>query len=278
MTCNLKVSIITSTHNAEDYLRKLAGTIREQSVKPQWIVIDANSNDETISIIKENLDLIDYWISEKDDGIYDAWNKALRRVTGEWVLFLGADDFLWDCKTIEKFSVKLSDVPLNTDVAYGKVMLINEHADNIYIAGKSWEKIKTRFLQVMALPHQGVFHRSSLFKQYGEFDASFKIAGDYELLLRNLKNHDAFFIDEIVSSMLQGGISSTPKNAIKVLRESRRAQVKHGLKMPGFIWLAAYIRLIIRTWLWIIFGEKFTKKLLDFYRKLIGLPSYWNKC
>jgi hypothetical protein len=129
----------------------------------------------------------------------------------------------------------------------------------------------------MCIPHQGVFHRRSLFKSGRKFDASFRIAGDYELLLRSLKKNDAAFIPEIVAGMRQGGVSSKPENAIKALKEIRRAQKMHGFKLPGPIWMGALGRAYIRTWAWQILGERYVVRILDAYRRMMGLPAYWTK-
>src|SRR5579864_471869 len=92
-----KISIIIVTYNAAAYLQKCLDSIyRQKYPSIEIIVLDAESTDGTVDILKANTNKITFWKSEKDEGIYDAMNKALEHVTGEWVYFLGADDELLD--------------------------------------------------------------------------------------------------------------------------------------------------------------------------------------
>ena len=87
------ISIITSTYCAAACLPRVIESIRAQTFDDfEWIVIDGASTDDTVDILRQNEDVIDYWMRESDKGIYDAWNKGLPHVRGTWVLFLGADD------------------------------------------------------------------------------------------------------------------------------------------------------------------------------------------
>jgi glycosyltransferase involved in cell wall biosynthesis len=271
------VSIVTATFNAETCLPQLIESLKNQSCKEyEWIVVDGVSRDQTLEILEKNRGVITSLISEPDRGIYDAWNKGVSRARGEWIYFLGADDFFWGEDAVERAVNHLVQVPQDVAIVYGQIMLVNADGQNISPTGRDWPEVKERFKQIMCIPHQGVFHRRSLFEG-GEFDASFRIAGDYELLLRNLKKNDAVFIPEIIAGMRQGGVSSKPENAIKALKEIRRAQKMHGFKLPGPIWIGALVRAYVRTWAWKILGERYVVRVLDIYRRMIGLPAYWTK-
>jgi glycosyltransferase involved in cell wall biosynthesis len=271
------ISIVTATFNAETCLPKLMGSLQDQSSKGyEWIVIDGASHDGTLEMLESNRNLVTVLNSEPDRGIYDAWNKGVCRARGEWLYFLGADDFLWGPDAIERAVSYLLNIPKNITIAYAQIMLVNASGKDISTAGKDWPEVKDRFKQIMCIPHQGVFHRRSLFEG-GEFDASFRIAGDYEFLLRDLKKNDAVFIPEIIAGMRQGGVSSKPENAIKALKEIRRAQKMHGFKLPGLVWIAALVRAYVRTWAWKILGERHVVRILDAYRRMVGLPAYWTK-
>jgi len=245
----------------------------------ELIIIDGGSNDGTADLLRINQEHISYWISEPDLGIHNAWNKGLMQAQGEWICFLGADDFFWDFQVLERLSTQLKKLPTSIHVAYGQVMLISADGECLYSVGEPWQKIKQRFQQVMCICHQGVMHRRSLFEQYGNFDESFHITGDYELLLRELKTADAVFIpDIIIVAMRQGGgISSKPVNTLLAMRELRRAQRMHGQLLPGWIWLLAMVRVYIRLLLWNSIGEQLTRKLIDLGRRITGRPSYWTK-
>lgn len=274
------ISIITATFNAARFLPDTIRSIRAQSYPNiEWIVIDGGSTDATLDLLKANDKLIDYWLSEPDDGIYNALNKGLAQAQGEWICIIGSDDYLWDAHALARMSEQLARLPSDIQVAYGQVMLVNADGMVIHGFGEPWEKVKKRFKQSMCIPHQATMHRRSLFGQHGRFDESFRIAGDYELLLRELKSADARFIPGIiVAGMRQGGgISSDPLNSVAVLRESRRAQRKNGLRWPGIYWLMAAVRLYLRLLLWKILGERLARKTLDLGRRIMGLPPFWTR-
>lgn len=274
------ISVITATFNAARFLPDLIRSIRAQSCPDfEWIVVDGGSTDATVSLLKANEDIIAYWLSEPDRGIYSAWNKGLDQAQGEWICFLGADDYFWDESALAQMGEQLKKIPANVNVAYGRIKLVNADGKDILGFGEPWENVRERFKQTMIIPHQGTMQRRSLFEKNGKFDESFRIAGDYEWLLRELKSADARFIPGItVAAMRQGGgISSAPKNSLVVLRESRRAQRKNGLRLPGWIWLLQLARLYLRLLLWKILGERLARKALDLGRHVMGLPPFWTR-
>jgi hypothetical protein len=164
-------------------------------------------------------------------------------------------------------------------VAYGEIRVVNAYGAVIHPAGAPWPEVRRRFRQLMSIPHQGTMHRRSLFQRHGRFDESFRIAGDYELLLRELKTGQACFVPNVVVAAMRqgGGISSTPGNAWVVLRETRQAQLKNGLYLPGMYWLLAVARLGLRLALWRVVGERATRHALDLGRRVMGLPPFWTR-
>ena len=273
------ISIIIAVFNASKTLQQCIDSVAQQTyANKELIIIDGGSKDCTVDLLEASQQQISYWISEPDKGIYNAWNKGLSQAKGEWICFLGADDFFWDAQVLERMTAQLQAIPPDILVAYGQIMLLNNDGETLYPIGEPWEKIKDRFKQVMCIPHQGVMHRHSLFEQNGKFDESFRIAGDYELLMRELKTGDAMFIPDLITTgMRQGGISSDPVNTLVTIREIRRAQRMHVQRLPGWIWIAATARVYVRLLLWRLLGEGVTRKLLDIYRRMMGLPSYWTR-
>ena len=133
-------------------------------------------------------------------------------------------------------------------------------------------------MRLMCIPHQGVMHRRSLFDQHGNFDESFRIAGDYELLLRELKTGDAVFLPDIITAgQRRGGISSDPANYLRTLRETWRAQRMHGQLFPGKYLRKEMTREYLHLLLWKVFGDRLIRKLLDLRRRIKGLPPHWTK-
>ena len=176
------------------------------------------------------------YISEPDEGIYDAWNKALPRINGEWVHFLGTDDALYDTGTLEAVAPMLQTLPDDVLIAYGNVIEMDKASDRtLFKRGECWQAAKANASQAMMLPHQAVFHRSATFEIFGHFDRDLKIAGDYEFLLRIFtRGHEPhYFHDVIVAQHRLGGVSTDPFKTPKVLREVISAQRRHGVPYLG---------------------------------------------
>jgi glycosyltransferase involved in cell wall biosynthesis len=272
------ISIIVAVYNGATTLQRCINSISQQSyANKQLIIIDGGSNDGSVELLKANQQYFDYMLSEPDTGIYSAWNKGLLKVQGEWVCFLGADDYFRDDQVLSTMAQHLVQLPESIRVAYGQIMLVNSAGEELYLSGSPWPMVKERLKQLMSIPHLGTMHRRSLFEQFGPFNESFRIAGDYELLLRELKSADAAFIPNLVTVVMSlGGISSTPANALLQLREVRHAQHLQGLRL-GPIWMLAMARVYIRLILWRIVGEKNTRQLLDIGRRMMGLPAFWTR-
>lgn len=273
------ITIIVAVYNGAKTLQKcIESIVRQKYPHSQLIIIDGNSTDTTVDILKLNNEHISYWVSEPDDGIYSAWNKGLKHASGDWVCFLGADDYFWEPESLLKMATYLMSAPSKIRVVYANVVLVNQNNKQIMTVGAPWNEAKTIFTELMSIPHCGAMHKKSLFTDHGNFNETFRIAGDYEFLLRELKNSDALFAENvIIAGMLQGGISGNPMGMIKQLREVRAAQKLNGYSKPSWRWIFAYTRSCIRALLWRLLGERNAKVLMDFIRTIIGKPKFWTK-
>lgn len=273
------ISVVIAVYNGSATLKQCLDSVTQQTyARVELIVIDGGSTDGTVDLIQTNTKQITYWISEPDRGIYNAWNKALAQAKGDWICFLGADDYLRDAQVLKRMAEQLVLIPPDIRVAYGQIMLLNNNDSELYAVGEPWGLIKNRFREFMCVPHPATMHRCGLFVDHGNFDETFRIAGDYELLLRELKTNDAFFIEGIVMTVMrQGGVSTDPSNTLLGLREVRLAQIKNGLRWPSLGWRLALLRTYIRLFLWWLLGEKQARRMLDIGRHLMGLPAHWTK-
>jgi len=273
------ISIIVAVFDGVATLQHCMDSVTQQTYpNKELIIIDGGSTDGTVELLKKNHDQIRYWISEPDRGIYNAWNKGLEQAHGEWICFLGADDKFWDAQALEKMAGQLKQLPPGIRVAYAQIMLLNDNGEQLSLVGEDWGRTRNRFKQTMCIPHQGVMHKRSLFELHGNFDETFRIAGDYEMLMRELKTADAGFVPGIIlTAMRQGGVSSIPQNSLVLLREIRRAQKMHGQGFPGLIWAMAVGRTYLRLLVWKILGERQARKLLDVGRRIMGLPPFWTR-
>lgn len=274
------VTIIIAVFNGEKHLQQCIDSVSNQTyVNKQLIVIDGGSTDKTIEIIKHNKSVIDYYVSEKDRGIYHAWNKGLDKARGEWICFLGSDDYFYDNNALQNMLIKIRHTkPEDVKIVYGQVVLVNDDGKQLEILGEDWILIKDKFKKIMCIPHPAVFHSRTLFEQKGKFDEQFRIAGDYEMLLRVLKSEDAHSVmDVIVVAMRIGGVSSKPENTIRSLKEMRLAQRIHGQKMINKFLLLMIMKEYLRMFLWKLLGDSNARKMLDLFRQLRGLDSHWQK-
>jgi glycosyltransferase involved in cell wall biosynthesis len=207
------VTVITVVRNGEKTLENTILSVINQTYNNiEYIIVDGASTDGTIDIIKKYEDKIDYWISEKDEGIYSAMNKGIDLVTGDWINFMNSGDCFYNKDVIENiFGLGKEYQCLiygNTIVKTGRYSVLTY--PDLY-------NIRKR----MPLCHQSCFIRSEIMKQY-KFDTSYKIVSDYNLVYKLF--HDGFlfeYVDTVVSVYeSETGLSST--HPFELLKENRR--------------------------------------------------------
>ncbi|MDW6002162.1 glycosyltransferase family 2 protein [Vibrio mangrovi] len=229
------ITIITSTFNAARDLHWTIESIRSQTYPNiQWIIADGASQDDTVDILKANEDVIDYWFSEPDSGIYDAWNKAIPYIKGEWVQFLGAGDELYCTTTYEAVTDVLKFVEIDTLLIYGNTHLIDSSRHEIQKIKRPWTEIKGTwcgFLPTLPM-HPEVFHRQIIFHSETFDSQNYKIAADALLLLNVIESCEPIYFDVPVVKMLEGGVSSNINTMIRALEETRKIFAYKKYKIP----------------------------------------------
>ena len=261
------ISIIVAVFNGKATLQQCIDSVTQQTYpNKELIIIDGGSKDGTLELLEENRNQFSYWISESDRGIYNAWNKGLAQAQGEWICFLGADDYFWNITVLERMAVHLEMLPEDIRVAYGQIMLIGADRQSPLQQGESWDQVKEFFGRSMCIPHVGTMHRRNLFERHGKFDESFRIAGDYEFLLRELKAGDAVFIPDIITAGQRlGGISTDIANNFRIQREVMRARWMHGQLMTRE-YLGQYLLVLMLN----VFGERLARKLDNLGKRIKG--------
>ena len=243
----IKVSIITAVFNARTHLRECISSVLDQNYDNiEYIIIDGGSTDGSVNIIKEFDSKLTYWVSESDRGIYDAWNKGLAKSSGDWIAFIGADDVLLP-NAVETYVKHICNHNLQEQLEFvsSKIQLVEEDLSFIKLVGEEWKW--DLFKKRMNTWHVGMFHSKKLFKKYGLFDSSYKISGDYELLLRPKDQLITSFIEHTTVMMRVGGISDV--NLIKASEETYRAKIKNKVLSLGkgnFLRLFDRFRLLVR--------------------------------
>lgn len=265
------ITIITSTYNAIEELPYTLQSLQQQTYPNlQWIVMDGASTDGTVELLKNSEDTIDYWCSESDLGIYDAWNKALQYVKGDWVQFLGAGDELYKSTTLEDVSKYLVDAHPKYDLVYGKVMYVSEKdRRELLVSGKAWKNYKNKWEGLRPeLPVQtGIYHHKSIFLSKSDFNINYRITADCLFLLQHLKK-EWLFLSFIVTVMPMGGISSNITSPILIFHETKKYMAELEYSAPFRHKLVVYFKIYIRLLLLKTMGQKRTKIFLSRYRDI----------
>ena len=229
-------SIIVATFNASSTLNRCLDSIANQDCNNyELIIVDGGSTDGTREILQARTNLITYWQSAPDDGIFDAWNQGLAQTSGEWICFLGADDRFWSAASLQQLHDKLPQaVDERSSIVYGKSMIVDSVGNVVDVKGEPWSAVRKRFRRGMCLPHPGMLHHRRLFERHGNFDTGFRIAGDYEFLLRELTTGNALFVSNAtVTAIAKGGVSDSTRHALQSLSEARRARQRNNVQLSA---------------------------------------------
>ena len=208
--CNPLVSIVTVTYNAQDTIEEtILSVINQDYDNIEYIIIDGNSKDSTVDIIKKHEDRISYWVSEPDKGLYDAMNKGIKIAKGEWITFRNSGDLFLERDSLSKlFKEPISE---STDVIY---------ADCIHISEEGYKLSKPRplttYRRSMPINHPATFIRTALHKEI-PFDLQYKISADYNMIYRCIEMGKQFEYRPVaIVSFPIGGFANTHwKDAIK---------------------------------------------------------------
>lgn len=222
-----KVTIVCVTFNAEATLERLLKSVGKYKTGAiELVLLDGNSVDGTLGIIKDHEDIIDFWRSEPDNGIYDAMNKAVDHIKGEWVIFLGADDEL-----AAGFPAMLERLKNPDTVYYGNVIFYGKEFSKVY---------DDYYLTKLNICHQGIFYPRAVFDRYC-YETKYRVYADYHLNLRLWKDKAFKFVhcNLLVARFAGDGFSMHTKDL--VFEAERDKLFKRYLKP------ASYYRYLNRT-------------------------------
>lgn len=244
----MKVSIITVTFNSEEFILNSINSVKNQDYKNlQHIIIDGNSTDKTKEILENYSDFVT-WISENDNGIYDAINKGIRLATGDIVGVLNSDDFFTDNHVISRI-VTLFEENKNLDSVYSNVQFVAREDVNKVIRSYSSKFFKTWMFKFGFQPaHPTFYAKKDLFERIGYYRTDLEIAGDFELLLRFLKknNINCRYINDVWVKMRIGGISTSGIDSIlKLNNEIVKAHLVNELYTNKIL---VYSKYLIKWW------------------------------
>ena len=216
----MKLTLITATYNSERNISDCLNSVSSQTYSNvEHIIIDGGSCDKTVEIIKSG-STFSKIISEPDQGIYDALNKGIKIATGDIIGFLHSDDLLDDSNTLSDIVERFKNS--NADGVYGDLLYVNKDNTNKTIRHWKSKAFHQRNLRYGWMPaHPTLFLKKKIFEKHGLFDLSFKIAADYDFMLRILKDSELKFeyLPKVITKMRVGGASN--KNLSNILQKSR---------------------------------------------------------
>lgn len=275
----MKVSVVIGVKNGAATLRRCLESIGVQDYTPrETIVVDSLSTDGTRELLEEykQAGTVTDYISEPDRGLYEAWNKGVRRASGEWICFLGCDDAFHHPAALRRL-MDGAKAARDARIVYG---LVNRVTANGFVAevwGGPWgADARSSCYAGFMIPHPGSLHHRSLFTERGLFDESYRVAGDYEMFLRELLHRDAYFVNHVVVDMSFGGMSSRPAAIYRTLQEVQRARRAHGLHGKPARLRQALAAAWLGSWIQRLFGDGAYRFCADLYRRVRGKPRIWT--
>lgn len=216
----MKISILTATYRCEDTIGDCMASIAQQTHPDiEHLVIDGGSLDGTLRILEQHRERIAHLVSERDDGLYDALNKGLAVCTGEVVGILHADDLYADVRVLERIADVFEDPAVMA--CYGDLLYVRrQDTDRVVRYWRAGEFAKAKLRRGWMPPHPTFFARRSLYQRFGGFDTGFRIAADYESLLRMLTGLEGrvAYLPEVLVRMRLGGTSN--RSLGQIIRKS----------------------------------------------------------
>ena len=220
------LSIITVNLDDKSGLSRTVESIKNQNFQDfEFIIIDGGSKDESLEVIKENESLIDYWVSEKDSGIYNAMNKGINKASGKYILFLNSGDYL-----LSKDALSIDFKTITQDIVYGH---LTHNNNNVLNTSAYKDNIDLGFFFESTLPHGSTFIKRELFLNYGLYKTDYIIVSDWIFFLERIviDSCSTLNLNKAVSVFTLGGISTRPEN--KELVKQERVRFLNTI-MPSF--------------------------------------------
>lgn len=241
----MKISLITVTYNSASTLRDTIQSVLAQTYKNiEYIVVDGLSKDNTMDIVREYEPQFEgrmKWVSEKDCGLYDAMNKGVRMATGDVVGILNSDDFFTSNDVLEKVAAGFDD---QTDAVYGDLHYV--HPDDLQHSVRYYSsKIFKRSLMRMGFipAHPTFYCRRECFDRFGYYKTDYKIAADFDLLLRFIyvnRIRIKYLPMDMVTMRTGGASTNGLKSRMGGMHEHLRSLKENGVKSNRFILALRY--------------------------------------
>jgi glycosyltransferase involved in cell wall biosynthesis len=247
-----RISVITIVRNGERFVgQTIESVLKQRYANIEYIVIDGGSTDGTVDVIRSYEARIAKWVSERDEGIADAFNKGLSFATGDYLLFLNSDDALANTHVLEDVAGMMVENGFPA-LIYGDYNILKRNSGEFMYRGMV--KLSPEGLvHGQVLPHPCLFTHRSYFDKYGRFDPRFRIAMDYEWLLRGALMERIVHVPLVVSNIRDGGISTLDRG--KVVDEIVYALKKNNFirsavseyKIRGYFFIRSFARNVLNV-------------------------------
>lgn len=245
---NLKISIITATFNASETLESCMHSVLSQDYPNiEYLIVDGGSTDNSLKKIKQKASQYSHikWVSSPDQGIYDALNKGIDMATGDVIGFLHADDLLASPQCISEIAAAFEQY--GVDGVYGDLHYVEAHRPKKRVRNWQSSDFNPKLLKRGWMPpHPTLYLKAAVYQEYGYFDISYKIASDYEFIIRIFKQENLRFhyLPQTLVKMRTGGVSNRNlKNIIKKSKEDYRAIKAHNLNGVLTLWFKNFSKL-----------------------------------
>ena len=242
----MKISIVTATYNSGATVRDtMESVLRQTYTQIEHIIVDGGSSDNTMEIVRELEPLYGgrlRYVSEPDHGIYDAMNKGIAMATGDVIGILNSDDFFSADNIVATLAAELADA--KTDAVYGDVHYVDSSDLTKCVRYYSSRTFRPWMMKLGFQPaHPSFYCRKAVYDRHGSFDINFRVAADFEHLLRLLYIHRirARYIPLDCVTMRTGGASTSGvKSHIRILSDHLRAYRKNGVNSNLFLDISRY--------------------------------------
>lgn len=216
----MKISLITVCYNSGKTIEDTFKSVQSQSYKDiEYIVIDGGSKDNTLELINQYKEIIDYSVSEKDNGLYDAMNKGIEKATGDVIGFLNSDDLFCDDMAVEKV-MNVFNENSKIDSVYADIYYVDQNNTDKIVRKWITGKQKT-FKKGWHPAHPTLYIKKKVYNQYGGFNLKFKLASDFEIMLRFIEKYkiSTIYLPEPLIKMRLGG--ETNKSVENIFRQNK---------------------------------------------------------
>lgn len=248
-------SIVTASYNSEKTISDTIDSVLNLDFQDfEYIIIDGNSSDSTLEIIQSFVPKFEAkgvtykFISEKDKGIYDAWNKGIQLSSGEWISFLGSDDSYLS----NALQLYFTEIKKNKTINYisSQVNLTNENGNVLSVFGKKykWKNV----IRDIDTAQVGSFHKRELFDKVGLFSTEYKIVGDLDFYIRCKDFIQPDYFKNITANMQNGGVSNQVYIALK---EALSVKLKYGY-IPPYLSYYKFYSSLIKCYIKIVLNKK----------------------